>query len=163
MQRLLVFPKIFIYWFCHIAIRISERQNLATPFFVQLHAALVLRQPLHLHFGDHADAYIQSDVQPYIHTFTADGGVHRTQGDSQLVRSNKGEVLCSGTPRHSSHSALPPFCLFLRRSARENLQSGLQSAPSLRVAISPACPDRCSTGEDVESSPRMPGKSSGVL
>ena len=53
----------------------------------------VVHLPLHL--GDFADAFIKSDLQPFIHTFT-----HRRR--SQLFRSSQGEASCSGTSRHSA-------------------------------------------------------------
>ena len=78
---------------------------------------------LHLHLGDFANALIQNDLQPFIHTSTAES---TTQGDSQLARSSHldtqlegdGDRTSNQTGYHSTRSpswATAALCLFLSR------------------------------------------------
>ena len=67
-----------------------------------------------------------SPIHAHVHTRRA---VSDTQSDSLLVGSSKGEVLCSGTPRHS-----------VRRSR------GLNQQPSSQPALPPE-PGRGALGE----------------
>ena len=56
-----------------------------------------MNPPTHLHLGNFAYTFNQSDVQPFIHTPTAQS---TTQGDSQLVGIIHSQASFSGTPRH---------------------------------------------------------------